>query len=223
MTYSAIQAWFHSGYSTLTNVLTLNHQIECEAGSHIVFLDFASAFDCVQWSYLHKELEMQDINPLVLQLIYHLMYRDMSFSVIANGCQSSEQSHTTGLPQGSPLSRTPFNRFIDNLLSTLNWQNATSFSSALCQENVFWWTKVVLNAPGPPPSTMVLPVPLAHSWSTLILPGSPRVTTVWKLRTKVWSRWTRGTTGTMELGVGRGALWSCFYILLMFSLPMIVY
>ena len=29
------------------------------------------------------------------------------------------------------------------------------------------------------------------------------------------SRWTRRTTGTMELGVGPGALWSCFYILLM--------
>ena len=29
------------------------------------------------------------------------------------------------------------------------------------------------------------------------------------------SRWTRGTTGTMELGVGPGALWSHFYILLM--------
>ena len=27
-------------------------------------------------------------------------------------------------------------------------------------------------------------------------------------------RWIRGTTGTMELGVGPGALWSCFYILL---------
>ena len=29
------------------------------------------------------------------------------------------------------------------------------------------------------------------------------------------SRWTRGTMGTMELGVGPEALWSCFYILLM--------
>ena len=28
------------------------------------------------------------------------------------------------------------------------------------------------------------------------------------------SRWTRGTRGTMELSVGPGALWSCFYILL---------
>ena len=30
------------------------------------------------------------------------------------------------------------------------------------------------------------------------------------------SRWTRGTTGTMELGGGPGALWSHFYILLMY-------
>ena len=29
------------------------------------------------------------------------------------------------------------------------------------------------------------------------------------------SRWTKGTMGTMELGVIPGALWSCFYILLM--------
>ena len=33
------------------------------------------------------------------------------------------------------------------------------------------------------------------------------------------SRWTRGTMGTMELGVGPGALWSCFYILLMLLKP----
>ena len=53
------------------------------------------------------------------------------------------------------------------------------------QENVFEWTKVVLNAPGPPPSTMVLPVPLVHSWSTLIQLGPLRVTILRKLRTKV--------------------------------------
>ena len=44
---------------------------------------------------------------------------------------------------------------------------------------------MVLNVPGPPPSTMVLPVPLVHSWSTLILLGPLRVTTLLKLRTKV--------------------------------------
>ena len=131
MTYSSVQAGFRSGYSTLTNVLTLHHQIEKDAGSHIVFLDFASAFDCVQWSYLRRELEGQGINRLVLQLIYHLIYRHMTFSVIVNGCQSPKQSRTTGLPQGSPLSPTLFNRFIDSLLQTLNWQNPKSFPSSL--------------------------------------------------------------------------------------------
>ena len=66
------------------------------------------------------------------------------------------------------------------------------------QENVFRWTKVVLNTTGPPPSTMVLPVPLVHSWSTLILLGPLCVTTLQKLQTKVdqggpggpWGPWS---------------------------------
>ena len=36
------------------------------------------------------------------------------------------------------------------------------------QENVFSWSTAVLNTTGPPPSTEVLPMPLVHSWSTLI-------------------------------------------------------
>ena len=55
----------------------------------------------------------------------------MTFSVIVNGCASPIQSRTTGLPQGSPLSPTLFNRFIDSLLLTLNWQNTPSFPSGL--------------------------------------------------------------------------------------------
>jgi len=130
MSYSSIQAGFRSGYSTLPNVLTLHHPIESDAGSHIVFLDLASALDHVPWHYLRQELEKQGINPLVLQIIYHLMYRDKTFSVIVNGCQSPVQVRTTGLPQGSRLSPTLFNRFIHGLLQTLNWQNLASFRSA---------------------------------------------------------------------------------------------
>jgi len=59
MLYSGIQAGFHSGYSTLTNVLTLPHLIEADAAQHIVFLDFASAFDRVGWTYLPQELRGQ--------------------------------------------------------------------------------------------------------------------------------------------------------------------
>ena len=52
-------------------------------------------------------------------------------------------------------------------------------------ENVFEWTKVVRNTPGPLLSTMVLPVPLVHFWSTLIQLGPLHVTILRKSRTKV--------------------------------------
>ena len=131
MAYSGVQAGFRSGYSTLTNVLTLHHQIEADAGSHIVFLDFKAAFDRVRWSHLQRELKAQDINPLVLQLIHQLMFTDMTYSVIVNGCQSPRQNRNCGLLQESPLSPILFNRFVNSLLQSLNWQSQLIFPSAL--------------------------------------------------------------------------------------------
>ena len=61
----------------------------------------------------------------------------------------------------------------------------TEEKAGIHQGNVFGWTKVVLNTLDPPPSTMVLPVPLVDCWSTLIELGPFRVTLLRKLRTKV--------------------------------------
>jgi len=131
MRYSGIQAGFRSGYSTLTNVLTLHHQIEADAGTHIVFLDLVSAFDKVDWIHLRAKLQQQGMNLLVLHIIYQLMYRDMTYSIIVNRCESPIQSRNCGLLQGSPLSPILFNRFINCLLQTLNLQSPASFPSAL--------------------------------------------------------------------------------------------
>ena len=120
MSYSPIQAGFRSGYSTLTNVLTLNLLIESSSTSHIVFLDFQSAFDRVEWLHLESELRNQGMHPLVLQLVYKLMYHDMSYALVVNGSQSQLQSQNRGLPQGSPLAPILFNRFINTLLEELN-------------------------------------------------------------------------------------------------------
>ena len=129
MSYSPIQAGFRSGFSTLTNLLTLNHLIESSSTSHIVFLDFQSAFDRVEWSHLESELKKQGMHPLVLQLVYKLMYHDMSYALVVNSSQSQLQSRTRGLPQGSPLAPILFNRFINSLLQELN-QKATPNSPA---------------------------------------------------------------------------------------------
>jgi len=143
LAYSGIQAGFRSGYSTITNILTLHHLIESDGGSHIVFLDFASAFDRVQWSYLRIELEKQGINPLVLQLIYHLMYSEMTFSIVVNGTTSALAHRSCGLLQGSLLSPALFNRFINSLLEALTWGNSPTFSSCIILR--WWWGSYLTN------------------------------------------------------------------------------
>jgi len=131
MAYSGIQAGFRSGYSTLTNLLTLHYLIEADAARRIVFLDFASTFDRVSWPYLQQELKEQGINPLVLQLLYQLIYWDMLYSLVVNRCESPKQPPTCGLLPGSPLSPILFNRFINSLLLSLNWNSQLTFPSAL--------------------------------------------------------------------------------------------
>jgi len=131
MSYSGIQAGIRSGYSTLTHVLTLHHQIEADAGTNIVVLDFVSAFDKVDRTHLYANLQHQGMNSLVLHLIHQLMYRDMTFSILVNRCESPLQSRNCGLLQGSPLSPILFNRFINSLLQTRNLQTPASFPSAL--------------------------------------------------------------------------------------------
>jgi len=71
------------------------------------------------------------MNPLVLQLVYQLMYQDMSYSRIVNGWESPKQPRTCALLQGSPLSPILFNRFINSLLKSLNWNSQPTFPSAL--------------------------------------------------------------------------------------------
>jgi len=71
------------------------------------------------------------MNRLVLQLVHRLMYQDRSFSPIVNRAPSPPIPRTCGVLQGSCLSPTLFNRFIDSLLQTLNWHNPPSCLRAL--------------------------------------------------------------------------------------------
>ena len=59
------------------------------------------------------------------------MYRDILYSLVVNRCESPKQHRTCGLLQGSPLSPILFNRFINSLLLSLNWNSQPTFPSAL--------------------------------------------------------------------------------------------
>jgi len=59
------------------------------------------------------------------------MYRDISYSLIVHGCQTQKHHLTSGLLPGSPLSPILFNRFINSLLQSLNWNIQPTFPSAL--------------------------------------------------------------------------------------------
>lgn len=71
------------------------------------------------------------MNSLILCLIQQLMYQDMTFSLLVNGCQSPQQQRNCGLLQGSPLSPILFNRFVNGLLQALNHQSLPTFPNAL--------------------------------------------------------------------------------------------
>jgi hypothetical protein len=158
MQYSSIQAGFRSGYSGLTNVLALHHLIESRTATHVSFLDFASAFDKVQWYHLKRELEKQNMHPLVLKLIHQLMYSQMTFSVVVNGAVSTQCSRNTGLLQGSPLSPILFSRFINSLLANLNAGQPPHLPTAL-----FFADDGVIMAPTMSKSQELLN--LASSWA----------------------------------------------------------
>jgi len=129
--YSPVQAGFRTGYSSLTNVLALDHLIQAGNATHVSFLDFASAFDKVQWSHLKCELEKQGIHPVVLRLIHQLMYNDLTFSLVVNGATSPQLPRRCGLLQGSPLSPILFSRFINGLLNVLNRNQPSHLPAAL--------------------------------------------------------------------------------------------
>jgi len=68
---------------------------------------------------------------LGLRLIHQLMYWDMFFSLIVNSFASPQKARTCEHPQGSQLSPTLFNCFINNLFEILNCNILPTFLSAL--------------------------------------------------------------------------------------------
>ena len=76
----------------------------------MLFFDFETAFDSINWNFLFKCLEMYNFGP---EFISHVktLHRDITATIIDNG-QISQWFHSDrGVRQGCPISPYLFNIF----------------------------------------------------------------------------------------------------------------
>ena len=69
----------------------------------LLFIDFEKAFDCLEWKYLFKVLDLMNFGPMFQKWI-HIFYSNISSCVINNGFASNFFSLKRGVRQGCPLS-----------------------------------------------------------------------------------------------------------------------
>ena len=68
-----------------------------------VFLDFAKAFDSIEWDFIQKCLESFNFGPILRQWI-SVFHKDISSCVVNNGITSKLFYLECGVHQGCPLS-----------------------------------------------------------------------------------------------------------------------
>jgi hypothetical protein len=112
------QGGFRHGFSCLSHIL-LTEQARHLRMSHRVFLDLESAYDRVQIGLLLNKLQNRGV-PRQLCALVDTLFTECTSQVVINGKLSEQFRRTRGLFQGSLLSPTLFNAYIDELATRLN-------------------------------------------------------------------------------------------------------
>ena len=81
----------------------------------LVLADFQKAFDLVSHNILIEKLRIYGLHECSLSLIHPFLHNRMQRTVIRRSAQSSSQTLTHGVPQGSVLSPLLFLVFINDL------------------------------------------------------------------------------------------------------------
>jgi hypothetical protein len=114
------QAGFRRSYSTYTNAAIVHALLSSRARSTVVFLDFKSAFDVVEYSRLDAKLAARGCPTVLRSLLQSLMFTHLESRILINGTVTNWFPRSRGVLQGSPLSPWLFNLFVDDLLYEVN-------------------------------------------------------------------------------------------------------
>eukprot|EP00121_Abeoforma_whisleri_P015008 Awhi_evm1s13836 len=114
--FSKLQGGFRSGNSCILHAISLHHLIYKVRGISI-FLDLQTAFDTVHRKILYQKLLDMKINAKLILLLLSLF--EECRSIILNNRSSSSIDRLRGLLQGSILSPTLFNIYINVLAEDL--------------------------------------------------------------------------------------------------------
>jgi Reverse transcriptase (RNA-dependent DNA polymerase) len=112
------QAGFRHGYSTVTHAVTSNDAARLEDRT-LAFIDLKTAYDSVPIHRLLQKLADRDTDPALTSLVASL-FTQCESRIVVNGCLSPPIHLERGLLQGSILSPTLFNIFIDDLADRIS-------------------------------------------------------------------------------------------------------
>jgi hypothetical protein len=80
-----VQAGFRRSYSIYSNAAVVYMLLSSKVRSTVLFLDFKSAFDVIDYQRLDTKLSAKGCPPMIRMLIGNLMFLDLKSRILING------------------------------------------------------------------------------------------------------------------------------------------
>ena len=81
----------------------MDHAYKNNLEAMLIFIDFETAFDCIEWEFIIKTLEYFNFNDRIINWV-KILYKDSSTFIQNNGWTSDNFKLGRGVRQGCPLS-----------------------------------------------------------------------------------------------------------------------